>query len=148
MQIKTILLLILLLILFSCNKNSNPVSTQTLRPHFVLDSLNIIANPDSVHSKLVYHFEGASGYLTYFYLEVYYSGIYEAYGIKPNNPIDTAGVRYTKYKSFKLYYTPANGFTTYRKCKISGNFVNLTDSEHVDSEPFTWFDSSSVNISK
>ncbi len=129
-EIRILIMLILALASFSCDKDSNPISTQDSTPSFVVDSLNVTANPDSVHSKLVYHFQGISGYLTSFTLEVYYSGNTEAYGIPSRGLpiIDTAGIHYTKYKSFGLYYTPAIGFTTYCKCTISGrgdvrNFV-------------------------
>jgi len=147
MQFKIILILIMTLTFFSCKENSNPISSLPSKARFVVDSLNITANPDSVHAKLMYHFEGSPGYLSSFTLEVYYSGNTEAYGIKLNGPIDSVGINFTKYKAFKLYITPAVGYSTISKCTITGCYVTLTEKGWEKSESFTWSDSTKIIIS-
>jgi hypothetical protein len=148
MKFKIILLFIVSLLIYSCNENSNPTSPLSLEPHFVVDTLSITANPDSVKAKLIYHFEGSPGYLSSYTIEVYYSGNTEAYGIHPNGPIDSVGIYCSKNKVFSLYYTPAVGYTTYAKCKLTGSFVTLTENGWIEAEPFTWSDSSSIIISQ
>ena len=134
--------------MFSCKENSHPISSLPLKPRFVVDTLNITANPDSVKAKLVYHFEGSPGYLSSYYVEVYYSGNLAAYGIKSNGPIDSVGIYCSRYKAFSLYYKPAVGYSTYAKCKLTGSFVTLTETGWIESESFTWSDSSSIIISQ
>ena len=148
MKVNIILAITISFLFLSCEENSDPISPSTLKPKFVVDTLDIIANPDSVQAKLVYHFEGLPGYIGSFLVEVYYSGHILSYGINPNYPIDTVGQYYTKYNQFSLYYTPAIGFTTYAKCVITGSYVNVTETGWSEFERFTWSDSSSIVISQ